>query len=382
MASTGRYSRVSRRIWNDAKFRQLSSPPPCGKSLFLRLLVAPEMTCIPGLIVAWEAGLAESMGWPLKGFRESFRELFRLGLVEADFLVGLVWIPKAIFHNEPANPNIVSSWESSWAELPECKVKSNAFAYLNDWANGRGNGFGNAFRKACPNHLANHCRNQEQEQEQDQEQEQEAGEGDARGGGDPGLRAEPDPELSLARAIVDQEPATDPWGLGPLDDSQPADSHQQTTMPNAATQQPLPEPFKLSPSEDSHPPKKTPHNGKREPKTPVPLDLPRTIPPDWTPSQEQVSALASSCQTTEAIVLAQVAEFRFYWVGEGRQRNLKGWTKTFSSWVSRLATQGKLHLDTSPSKRSREPQYRPPQPNDPDNPYVLPKWKPPEKVAK
>ena len=75
-----RYSKVSRRIWDDAKFRQLSAPPPNGQTLFLRLLTGPELTCIPGLFPMGEAAMAEALGWDLEGFREAFREVFAKGL--------------------------------------------------------------------------------------------------------------------------------------------------------------------------------------------------------------------------------------------------------------------------------------------------------------
>lgn len=70
-----RYSKVYRRIWNDARFRALSAPPPNGQTLFLRLLTGPELGTIPGLFSIGEAALAEALGWPLEGFRKAFAEL-------------------------------------------------------------------------------------------------------------------------------------------------------------------------------------------------------------------------------------------------------------------------------------------------------------------
>jgi hypothetical protein len=180
----GRYSRVSRRMWNDSKVRKLSSPQPCGKFLFVWLLTIPDLTCIPGLFQAREAGLAEAIGWSLKGFRESFGELYREGLARADWDVGLIWLPNSIRHNEPANHKVVLHWAATWAELPECKLKAEAHAILSGYCASRGSAFEDAFAKACPydsldgsvystsNGLADGMPNKEQEQEQEQEQDQ------------------------------------------------------------------------------------------------------------------------------------------------------------------------------------------------------------------
>lgn len=135
-------------MWADEKFRSLSAAPPNGQTLWLRLLTAPEQTAIPGVIVAWEAGLAQSLGWPLKGFREAFREAFAKGMVEAHFEAGLVWVPKAIEHNRPESPNVIRSWRAAWIEVPECDLKTRIHSYLYGFAEGLGEGFRKAFRQA------------------------------------------------------------------------------------------------------------------------------------------------------------------------------------------------------------------------------------------
>lgn len=165
-SKTGRYSKVSRRIWNDERFRRLTPILPCGQGLFLRLLTAPELTNIPGLFQAWEAGLAQSLGWTLEAFREAFAEGCREGLVKASWKDGLVWLPKAIWHNEPGSPNVVLSWSTAWAELPDCPLKNEAFLGLKDWAKAKGKPWEEAFGKALPKA----CLNQMQEQMQDQDQ--------------------------------------------------------------------------------------------------------------------------------------------------------------------------------------------------------------------
>lgn len=173
MSVPGRYSRVSRRIWNDEKVRRLTPPQPCGQSLFVRLLVGPEQNNIPGLFQIWESGFAESLGWDLKGFREAFAEVSREGLVKASWKVGLVWVPNSIRHNEPANPNVVLSWETAWSELPDCELKTEAYRVLLGWAKDKGNAWLKAFQKACPNHSLKGMAKQEQDQDQEQEKEEE-----------------------------------------------------------------------------------------------------------------------------------------------------------------------------------------------------------------
>jgi hypothetical protein len=171
--AAGRYSKIHRRMWSDDKFRNLSRPQPCGQSLWLRLLCGPELGPIPGLFAAREPGLADAMGWELKPFRQSFNELSSNGLAKADWQAGLVFVPNAVKYNEPANPNVVQSWADTWAELPECELKSEAHSTLCAYLKVRGESFLQVFLNHCPNHSANHCPNQEQEQEQDQEQDQE-----------------------------------------------------------------------------------------------------------------------------------------------------------------------------------------------------------------
>jgi hypothetical protein len=178
MSATGSYSRISRRIWNDAKIAALSKPQPNAQSLFVRLLVRPGLTCIPGLFPARESGLAEELEWPLKGFREAFDELSKVGLVEASWQHGLVWVPNAIKHNDPSNQNMVVHWAKVWPELPECDLLSRAIISLYAWMKGKGEPFEAAFVNGLPNGLpnlpetvgGNPMPNQDQDQEQEQKQ--------------------------------------------------------------------------------------------------------------------------------------------------------------------------------------------------------------------
>lgn len=170
MGSPVRYSKVSRRMWNDLTFRSLSAPPPNAQSLWVRLLTGPELTNIPGVIMAWEAGLAQALKWPLEAFREAFREVEAAGLVRADWSVGLVWVRKAFDHNKPESPNVVRSWSATWDIVPECDLKNEIHQSLASSTEGLSKAYGQAFRESCPKASSKPMANQEPEQEQEQDQ--------------------------------------------------------------------------------------------------------------------------------------------------------------------------------------------------------------------
>jgi hypothetical protein len=197
-----RFSKVSRRMWNDERFRRLSSAPPNGQTLWQRLLTGPELSVIPGAFQAWEGGLAQALGWPLEAFREAFAEVSREGMAEADWAVGFVWVPKAIRHNVPESPNVVRGWAATWSELPECELKLTAYHGLKAFIEGLHEAFAEAFAQACPKPSRKPCPNQEQEQEQEQE--------GVQGGA---LQAEPPPTKPKAPKRGSKTPAAQPHEL-------------------------------------------------------------------------------------------------------------------------------------------------------------------------
>lgn len=158
-----RHRKIDVRMWGDARFLALSRPQPNAQTLWVYLLTGPHTTSIPGLFTAGEAGLAEAMGWPLKGFREAFLEVTKNGMVEADWTARVVWIPKAIFYNPPESPNVVKSWRAYWDEIPECELKVKAYHHLKGFLEGFGKGFGEGYARACAAPGVHPSRNQEQE---------------------------------------------------------------------------------------------------------------------------------------------------------------------------------------------------------------------------
>jgi hypothetical protein len=120
----GVYRRVSVRMWGDEKFRQLTPIQPSGQALWLYLLTGPHTGQIPGVFVAGRAALAEALDWELEDFDRCAAELTAQGLVQFDRTTRCWFIPNAVRHNPPANPNVVLGWRTTWALLPEGAMRA------------------------------------------------------------------------------------------------------------------------------------------------------------------------------------------------------------------------------------------------------------------
>jgi hypothetical protein len=147
-----RYRRISVRIWGDDGFKRLSKPKPNAQTLLFRLMIPTEGLSLPGLIPVGEAALSESLGWPLLAFRKCFAELEREGMAKADWGARLIWLPNAVSHNPPENPNVIAGWRVAFDEAPECDLKTQAGAAIDAYlARPRlddEKGLGEAFLKA------------------------------------------------------------------------------------------------------------------------------------------------------------------------------------------------------------------------------------------
>jgi hypothetical protein len=171
-----RYSKVARSMWREPLFRELSAEPGAAL-LYLRLLTGAENTSLPGLFPAWASGIAESLRWTKEDFLERFAELESKGFAEADWPLGLVWLPRAVDVNRPESPNVIKSWRATWDELPACELKVKAHARLLAVTTEMGPAFSKAFQETCsaalpealPKASPKALANQEQEQEQEQE---------------------------------------------------------------------------------------------------------------------------------------------------------------------------------------------------------------------
>lgn len=159
-----RFSKISRRVWNDEAFRSFSEP---AKLLWFRLLTGPELSNIPGLFQANDAQLARALGWTLEAFGDAMRYALTHGMAKANWEAGLVWIPNAIRHNEPQSVNVVKSWKKTFDELPECDLKNEALLELKAYTDAMPKAFRLAFRHAFADAIRKASPIQEQEQEQD-----------------------------------------------------------------------------------------------------------------------------------------------------------------------------------------------------------------------
>jgi hypothetical protein len=170
-SSAGIYRKLAVRMWSDAKVLALSRPEPCGQVLWIHLLVGEQTDVIPGLYRIGELAFAEQLGWSLKDFRRVFLEVFRQGLVKADWTARVIWVPNAIKYNLPRSPNVVTSWKAAWDRIPECPLKIEAWTLLSETLKTYGESFGKSFVKSCPmsSPLSLAIQDQEQEQEQNQE---------------------------------------------------------------------------------------------------------------------------------------------------------------------------------------------------------------------
>jgi hypothetical protein len=149
-ARTGeaRFRKIECAMWVDQRFARLSPMLPSGQGLWIFLLTNPDTGLIPGLYRAGRAGLAEALGWDIADFDSAFAELEREGMARADWRARLVWLPKALDHNPPPNPNVVTRWAREFDLLPECALRFEALAALGRHTDSRSSGFAEAFEKA------------------------------------------------------------------------------------------------------------------------------------------------------------------------------------------------------------------------------------------
>lgn len=145
----GIYRRTSVRMYGDEKFMRLSPVLASGQSLFIYVLTGPHTGPIPGVFVIGRASLAENLGWPTEAFDKAFAEVIGEGLAQFDAKTRLWFIPKALKHNMPPNPNVVRSWRTQWALLPECEMRNQIFEGLKATLYGLSEAFGKAFEEAC-----------------------------------------------------------------------------------------------------------------------------------------------------------------------------------------------------------------------------------------
>jgi hypothetical protein len=136
-----RYSKVDRRIWNDASFRSFSER---GKLVFLFVLTHPNLTML-GAMRATVPGLAAELEMPLEGFAEAFEEGLSKGLVKHDPSASCLRLPNFLKYNRPESPNVVRAWPDTFDLIPECDLKCQLLEQLKAFVEGLSEGFREAF---------------------------------------------------------------------------------------------------------------------------------------------------------------------------------------------------------------------------------------------
>jgi hypothetical protein len=227
-----RYQKVLVTTWIGETIRDASD---AARVLFFYLLSGPETTLLTGLVPVNVGTIANRLRWPDVKVREAFAELDADGAVAFDDGAGVAWLPNAIEHNPPMNPNVVRSWERAWDEVPKCPLKVTAYQSLRRWCEGKGASWLVAFDAACraprlsgrnqtgpqkpasgnyygnpsANGIGNPSPNQKQYQEQKQQQNQET---QNAGAGAPAYACthEGSPDTSPAGHVVAEVVSTEP----------------------------------------------------------------------------------------------------------------------------------------------------------------------------
>lgn len=139
-----KYRKISPRIWNDAKVRELTDK---GKLAFLFMLTHPTMTPF-GAIRANIPGLAFELGWTPKAFSKAMQELCANGMATFEEKASLIWFPNFLKYNRPENPNVIKSWAGAFEDLPECALRDAIYKALLRLSECLGKSFTEAFGEA------------------------------------------------------------------------------------------------------------------------------------------------------------------------------------------------------------------------------------------
>lgn len=120
------WSRVSRTLWRSTDFRKMGPMPPSTPGLWIFLLTGEHCKSVPGLFVLGVGTLRDDLGWPEAAIKKHLAELVALGHVKVDPVAKVMWLPNALHHNFPDNPNMVAGWKRDWHAIPDCDLKTEA----------------------------------------------------------------------------------------------------------------------------------------------------------------------------------------------------------------------------------------------------------------
>lgn len=113
------YRKVHVSLWNDDAFPFMSDD---GKLVVLHLMTGPYSNAL-GLYKCSLGALADELRWDLERYRQAFQEAEDAGFVEYDPHLLVVYLPRFLADNPPANPNVLAGWVKKWEELPKSRLK-------------------------------------------------------------------------------------------------------------------------------------------------------------------------------------------------------------------------------------------------------------------
>lgn len=123
MRITPPYVAVEPWIWNDPRVRALGRE---ARGLFGLLLTCPQMTKIPGLLLAGTGALADEWKGPVSEFKEVFAELQTSGLCQADWEARVVYVVPLLTEmvcNRPNGPSQAAAFGTVVFRLaPDCEL--------------------------------------------------------------------------------------------------------------------------------------------------------------------------------------------------------------------------------------------------------------------
>src|SRR5260221_198780 len=112
-----RYRKILCKIWNDETFSKLTERE---KLVCFQIHTSPLSNSF-GLYKASLHALAEELNISISKYKKAFQKVIDVGFFVYDFESKVVFIPKFLQDNPPANPNVVISWgkHSDWpADYP------------------------------------------------------------------------------------------------------------------------------------------------------------------------------------------------------------------------------------------------------------------------
>jgi hypothetical protein len=120
-------------MWRSTDFRNMGPLPPSAPALWLYLLTGEHRTKVPGLFVLGVGTMSDDLRWQPAAVRKHIKTLVDQHHVRMDDSSNVVWLPKALDHNPPENPNVVMGWKRDWQAIPESPLKNEAKDAIREW---------------------------------------------------------------------------------------------------------------------------------------------------------------------------------------------------------------------------------------------------------